>query len=259
MKKFMFLLSLLVFSSISFANVYETWIDDFDQLVQKYVKQGTVDGITTNLIDYKGLRRDTAAFEKLAYLGKVDPNDRTRKMFAALGEKGELAFWINYYNYVALKAIVDNPGLKSITDLDKPKNPFVKQSLAAFHRKGITLDHIENTVVRKKFKEPLLCFALCNTTISGASLRNEAYRGEKLDEQLKNQLETFTSSSVGLIVDNRQKTLQMSQLFDWNKADFGEEPTIFLFKNKVIPAKALEFKVETLNYNWSLNCPSGNN
>ncbi len=77
-------------------------IDLYNQILQKYVKNG--------LVDYKNLRYDNRLYEFINSLKITNPSD-----FKTKEEK--LAFWINAYNAYTLYIICKNYPVESINDL----------------------------------------------------------------------------------------------------------------------------------------------
>ena len=241
------------------SNMYEDWMQRYDAILQKYVKKGVVNGVHTNVVDYKGMRYDSK-FTALGNLVSFDANRSSRAYFAALGEKGQLAFFINYYNYGAMKLIVENPGLKSITDLDKPGQPYFKQAKIGFQKRPFSLEVLKQSNILGLYKEPLSVFALCDTTVGGVPIREEAYTGKLLDQQLEDQLLRYVRSSAGVVFDKREDKVSLSRIFEEHQKLFsGGDVVAFLCRKEMLPLKAMKCKVDTIQYDWSLNCIPGAN
>jgi Protein of unknown function, DUF547 len=219
-------------------------------------------GDTPGKVDYKKLRRDQKGL--LAYL--KDTSAVTQKVYDTLPEKEKIAFLINAYNAFTLKLVVDNYPIGSIK---KISGIFTSPWKLAFFRllgKNRSLDDVEHQMLRKQFSDPRILFALNSATLSSAPLRNEAYTGDKLDDQLADQTRIFLMDKQQNQFDPVNKTLKLSKLFDWYPEDFKKDGSSvqkfvapFYVDDEPVNAplkQALEDGTFTLSYfdfDWNLN------
>ncbi len=126
----------------------------------------------------------------------------------------------------------------------------------------MTLNNIEHDIIRKEFNEPTIHFVLVCAAISCPPLRNEAYTGEKLDEQLNDQAKTFLNDKYKNYFDEENKTAHISKIFDWYNDDFGNnDKRILKYISQYLPEKLsndikaniTKWQIEYKNYNWDLN------
>lgn len=176
------------------AKVLETYVDE----------QG--------LVDYESLqqnRQDLDAFN--ASLRLTEP-----AVYESWSEADQIAFLINAYNSLTLKAIIDESPIKdSIKDIS---------GVWRFNRHGIlqseqTLNNIEHDILRADFTEPRIHAALVCAAISCPYLRQEPFAGENLDAQLNDQVEIFLSRPEVLTIDQENNEVKISMIFDW----FGQD------------------------------------
>lgn len=226
----------------------------FTEILSQYVKDGKV--------NYDELRQDERLDKYIDQLSKTDP---------ATIESGEdkLAFWINTYNAFTLKIVCDNYPVESIKDLNAGgslsnalnKTVFDKDFIEINGAK-MSLNHIENEIIRKKFDDPRIHFALVCAAVSCPPLRSEAYVGEKLDEQLNEQAKIFFSQKDKNYFEVEKKVAHLSKLLDWYSGDFGEsDKEKLLFVSRFLPeetASAIkknpgEWQIQYTDYNWALN------
>lgn len=207
--------------------------DAFDALLRKYVS-------TDGRVDYAGMRSRISELESyLQLLSAVDIKQLRR------GE--ELAFWINAYNAFTIKMILDNYPLKSITDLHGGKPWDVKW--ISLNGQKLSLNQIENDIIRPKFNEPRIHFAVNCAAKSCPPLMNRAWTAENLESSLEKQTTDFINNSrYNSISRNR---VAVSRIFDWYAADFGELIG-FLQSYSKTPISD-EARIEFLEYDWSLN------
>lgn len=217
----------------------------YDKLLKKHV---TAQG----LVDYPGFKADEVAFNQyLALLSKNPPA-------ANWAKADEMAYWINAYNAYTIRLVLDHYPVQSIKDIgSKIQIPFVTTPWAAkFFRIGgepMSLDHIEHGVLRKKFDDPRIHFALVCASMSCARLRNEAYSAGKLESQLDDQGREFVNNPAKNKISTSEA--QLSKYFDWYKGDWQKNgQSVVKWVNRYSTTKMDDrTKITYLNYNWNLN------
>jgi Protein of unknown function, DUF547 len=119
----------------------------------------------------------------------------------------------------------------------------------------LTLNDIENRIIRAHFDEPRIHFALNCASRSCPPLRAEAYTGAALDTQLGNQTKAFLGDPEQNRVEGDH--YRLSKLFDWYKGDFEKAAGSvqafvrpYLEHGKDLGERA---KVKHFDYDWSLN------
>jgi len=215
----------------------------YGELLQKYVKNGVV--------DYQGFKKEEAKLDQdLIILEKTDTK--------ALSRNEQFAFYINAYNAWTIKLILGTyPGIKSIKDLGSLfKSPW-KTKIARIDGEVLTLDNIEHDILRPRFKDPRIHFAVNCAAKSCPPLRSEAYRGDVLDQQLTEMTEAFVNDPTRNRLEGN--TLYVSSIFKWYSEDFNNDIVEFFMKytrgelRERLKKNPKEIKVEYLDYDWSLN------
>jgi len=215
----------------------------YADLLAKYVRQGAV--------DYAGLKKEEARLDQyLKVLEHVDAK--------ALSGNDQFAFYVNAYNAWTIKLILSGyPGVKSIKDFGNLlKSPW-KKKFVRIDRNVISLDDIEHGILRPRFKDPRVHFAVNCASIGCPSLLSEPYEGSKLDEQLDHSARSFINNSQRNRFDGR--TLYVSSIFKWFSEDFHDDVPGFFLKyvegtfKKELEAKKDRLKIKFLQYDWSLN------
>ncbi len=196
-------------------------------------------------------------------LGMLSPS-----VYTAWDKPKKIAFLINAYNAITLESIIDQNPLKgSIKDIwgvwNLNKHKVIGQS--------VTLDTLEHGMLRKEFQEPRIHAALVCAAISCPPLRQEPYSGEKLNEQLADQVRKWLTSH-GLRIDRAQKRVSVSSIFKWFGEDWqkgysannqfvgnDKERAVLNFISRYVTAEDKEYllqgkyRLDYLNYDWSLN------
>ncbi|MBB4060085.1 hypothetical protein GGP80_000585 [Salinibacter ruber] len=223
-----------------------------DRLLERFVdSQGDV--------DYAALQAqaDTVLAPYLQTLAEARPS--------ALDREARLAFWINAYNAYTLKLIVDHYPVASIRDIDGPPDggtPF-ERPVGPVADTVRTLDEIEHEIIRVRFDEPRIHFALVCAAKSCPRLRREAYTGPQLDAQLDAQARRFLHASSKNRIPGGNGTIALSRILKWYGTDFGPTPTAVqralapYFDGAVRDSLAEgAYDVRYRPYDWTLNAPS---
>lgn len=215
----------------------------FGDLLSKYVKNGRV--------DYAGFKADQVKLDQyLSSLEKIDPETLTRNE--------QFAFYINAYNAWTIKLVLTGyPGLKSIKDLGSIlQSPWSKE-FVRINGKTLTLDDIEQKILRPRFKDPRVHFAINCASKSCPPLNSEPYRGATLDAQLDKATRDFVNGSKNYRLDG--DSLWISSIFKWYAEDFNNDPAGFCLKyaeaslKQALDERDKRLQVKYLDYDWSLN------
>ena len=212
-------------------------------VLSKYVKNGHV--------DYIGIKSSpgelTAFLESTAKVSKDE--------FETWTEDQQLAFLINVYNARTIELIIDNYPVESIRDIKKDgKGPW-DQPVVKIFSGIITLNQLENGVIRKNYNEPRIHFALVCASIGCPPLLDKPYTGANLDTELETQTKKFLSDARKNSIDRNNKTLRVSPIFEWYAGDFEKvagSPADFL--KKYYGGFPLDgYIIAYTDYDWSLN------
>ncbi len=216
----------------------------FDALLSKHVDP---DG----WVDYKALAEDPAALD--AYIVSL-----ADAPFDELGRDEKLAFLINAYNAFTLRLILDHYPVKSIKDISSARRwEAVRWALPGG---VVSLNQIEHELIRPRFAEPRIHFALVCAAYSCPKLRNEAYTGDRLEDQLQDQTDYTHTHDRWLRFDQADNTVYLTALYNWYGSDFETvADSVLDFVAGQVPAlrEAMASgdvpKVRWLDYDWKLN------
>lgn len=180
-----------------------------------------------------------------------------------LAPKETVAFWLNLYNAVAVRL-----GVKAW----RSGEDSVLRLPGGFRREAVTvagealsLDDIEHGKLRR-LGEPRIHGALVCGALSCPTLRATPYTGNRLDDQLDDQLRSFLRSG-GVVLDGEKA--MFSRVFLWYGSDFVRPHRMPTFlpspRNSVRAAlspwlapeirKATEIGFQS--YDWGLACSVG--
>ena len=215
----------------------------FADLLKEYVKDGVV--------DYAGFKKDELRLDAyLKVLEGVNPG--------TLDRNAQFAFYVNAYNAWTIKLILSGyPGVESIKDLGSVfKSPW-KKEIVRIDGDLVTLDHVEHEILRPRFKDARVHFAINCASKGCPPLFTEPYQGDILEQQLDAVTGAFLNDPDYNRLDGN--TLYVSRIFKWFKEDFNKDIVGFFLKNAKGPLRErLEagkgsIKIKYLDYDWSLN------
>jgi uncharacterized membrane protein YdjX (TVP38/TMEM64 family) len=228
--------------------------DAYARLLSSHVRPGTVGGIRLHLVDYRAVKADPAYGEAIGALGRADPG-------ALAGEAERVAFWINAYNLLAIKAVLDQYPTRSIRDGGSLLSPIWKRKVGTVGSVAYSLDEIEHGILRQIFREPRVHFALVCASLSCPDLRPEPYAAARLVSQLDEQTAGFLSNPTkGLEPGPDGRTARVSSIFRWFAGDFAVAGGVAAFiRARSGPEAGSRIRLLTeaglsyLDYDWSLN------
>ena len=242
----------IVFASCAaaFDHAHPAW----DALLKRHVV--VLDDGKASRLQYSGMAQERAALQQyLASLSGVSEAE-----FKAWSQSEQMAFLINAYNAFAVEKVLTRyPNLKSIWDFGRFfSNPFRDPFFSLLGGK-ISLDTVEHEILRKKYPDPRIHYAVNCASVGCPMLREEAYVAIRLEEQLEQQAQRFLSDRTRNRV--RGGRLEVSKIFDWFKEDFEPLEAYFARHATLLAEDPKQQQlvlgqkagVRFLDYDWSLN------
>jgi len=181
----------------------------------------------------------------------------------SLTKKQQLAYWINLYNVNVVATVLEKYPVGSIRDLST--DPIIrlnvfKKDRVPFGSGMISLNTIENDRIREGFHDPRIHFAINCAAKSCPPIRPEAYRGDRIDAQLDDQVRKFVGGN-GARVEARgsDSVIHVTKILDWFGGDFdkwGGGKTVFL--RRYLPTEKSRLlqgniQLDYDKYDWALN------
>lgn len=173
----------------------------------------------------------------------------------------QLAFWLNLYNALTVQVIADYYPVETIQDIKISPGLFNSgpwgANLVKVDGVQLSLDDIQNRIIRPIWNDPRTLYAMSHATIGGANLPKEAFQGSTINNQLNQAAYEYINSLRAIqIVEGK---LIVSKIYDWFKDDFGGNTKgliIHLSQFAKKPLKSHLNQINTVNsyiYNWHLN------
>lgn len=221
----------------------------FDQLLKKYVDEN-------GRVNYKAWHQSSADRDVLKkYLddmSRANPDQQATR-------EAKLAYWINAYNAVTIEGILRVYPTTSIRNHTARLFGYNiwKNLIFSAGDKRVSLEDIEHKILRK-MNEPRIHFAIVCASIGCPRLLNEAYVGQRLEQQLAGNAKDFFGRQQNLQIDGR--TLKLSQILSWFGSDFGGTQQQQMQKlSPYFPSTAQtlvasgNYQLKFLTYDWDLN------
>jgi len=207
----------------------------------------------------------------LVQYGRVSATDRDtisayiRKLVqtpvSRLHRAEQKAFWINLYNALTVKVILDHYPVKSIRDIDISPGLFSDgpwgKKLISVESQQISLDDIEHRILRPIWKDPRVHYGVNCASIGCPNLQPVAYTRDNTDDLLDIGAREYVNHDRGVRFEEGR--LVVSSIYSWFEVDFGsKEAGVVAHLKKYARPELLE-KLESVNritdtdYDWGLN------
>jgi len=215
MLRWLILVLLLAGPARAFDHSHAQW----GQLLAKAVHWNAE--LTESAVDYDYIAANRPSLD--AYRASLSAVSRLE--FDAWSEPRQLAFLINAYNALTIQLILSRyPDLNSIKELGGFfRNAWQLEFFTLFGEKR-TLDYIEHELIRPRYREPRIHFALNCAARDCPPLQDEAYREDALDRQFERNIARFLGNRRLNSYDPDSRTLFVSKLFEWYEEDFRLPP-----------------------------------
>lgn len=216
------------------------------------------------------LRRGTDGIMRVNY-GRVSPADRksleayldalAATPIGKLDRPEQLALWINLYNALTIRTVLDHYPIGSIRDVDISPGLFEDgpwgKKLIAVEGEPLSLDDIEHRILRPIWRDPRLHYALNCAALGCPDLHPAAFTAPILESQLDEAARAYVNHPRGARIDSGD--LIVSSIYVWYAADFGGgEVSIIAHLRRYADAaldRALAGRsnIDKDSYDWALN------
>lgn len=225
-------LFIILFSSFGFTQSDFDFFAQADAFLGKYCSNGKV--------DYAAAQADETLPALIQYIGE-NP----------LPAGKEKAYLINTYNLFVISKITQRYPIGSPMD----DSGFFTDKTFTMNGEPLSLDHLENGILRKKHTDPRLHFVLVCGATGCPPITNFAYQPEQLEQQLDQQTRLAINNDQFIYADSNEKTIYLSEIFNWYAEDFGKNTKeviayINTFRKEPFDAS---YSVNYYSYDWTLN------
>lgn len=213
--------------------------DLFQEVLSEYVEDGKV--------NYPAIKTSNSYHAYISLLEKPTHFQNSNE---------ELSYWINAYNALAIKGILDGRSPESFFG----KIGYFYNAEYKVNGRTTNLYDLEHEVIIP-LGEPRIHFALNCASASCPRLNSTVYQPGKLEQQLESAATAFINDTTHNRFDQQTKTASISKIFDWFEDDFVKHSgtvqnylALYVKDERISTALANnEYQIEYLEYDWSLN------
>lgn len=258
----LFILLILISNTVSANKITEYW-SSYDNTVISKIDHSDWDNFLKTYVDINNDHK--FAYSNVINEDKLVLNNYIQRMVQLdprlYSKQEQYAYWVNLYNALTIKVVLDHYPVKSIRSIKLGGGLFSvgpwKKKLVKINNQELSLDNIEHDILRPIWKDPRTHYAVNCASIGCPNLSNHAYTAENTERLLEQNASNFINSDKGVMFSGNKLTL--SKIYSWFKEDFGnDEQSVIKHLKQYANEDKLEllaknsFKV-TYRYNWNLN------
>ena len=227
---------------------YQIWSD----FLRRYLDTSNSDGI--HRVDYAGVTAEDREGLK-QYLLRLQKIPVSR-----LSRIQQLPYWINLYNAFTVHLILEHYLLDSIVDIRYGFFDFGPwdEKLLQIEDEEVSLNDIENRILRPIWKDPRLHYALNCASLGCPNMQPESFHCGNVESLLNSGARDFINHPRGLRFENDDDLL-LSKIYDWYADDFGDNEKEILqhlirYANQSTKTRLESFDGDIdYDYDWDLN------
>ena len=223
-------------------------------------------------VDYQALQDDRDDLD--AYIEALAATPES--LLDQASREEQLAFWINAYNACMLRLVIDHYPIEAggvglfggvrnrvagypDNSVWQIRDVFTRNHcpVAGAHR---SQDEIEHEIIRPRFDEPRIHFAVNCAAVSCPVLWPMAYEASTLEEQLDRAVRHLMAGDEHFRIEpGEPATLRLNRVMDWYSGDFGGAEGLKSFFAAYLPPEQADIvlrpdtRVEFFSYDWTLN------
>ncbi len=186
----------------------------WEDFLLHYVRQGG-DGV--HRVAYGSVRdRDREALSR--YIDAM-----TRVELEAYRRSEQMAYWINLYNSLLVKLVLDNYPLASIRRVDRQdggvKETVWERPLVVIDGMPLSLDDIERDILQPTWDDPRLYYAITCAAVGCPNLQPIPFIGDEIERQLSDAAMAYVNDPRCIAIEDGE--LHVSSLYRWHVNAFG--------------------------------------
>ena len=222
----------------------------WQEVLDEYLISDDPSGV--NFVDYTSLAEEPDLLnDYVTKMQALDPRELNRSQ--------QFAYWVNLYNALTMKVIVENYPVSSILKISSsavPSGPW-DDLVAIIQGQSITLNDIEHRILRSYWSDHRIHFAVNCASFGCPNVQIDAFTAENTEDLLNSAAIEFLNHPRGLTA--KGDDLVLSSIFKWYASDFGDsEEEIVKTLTQYVDDPALKSKLAQVgsieyDYDWSLN------
>lgn len=216
------------------------------------------------------VNRDVQGLNRVAY-GGMTPEDRQELAryiaglaatpVSKLSRPQQLPFWINLYNALTVRLVVERYPVKSIRDIDISPGLFADgpwgKKLVTIEGEPVSLDDIEHRILRPIWRDPRIHYAVNCAAVGCPNLQRAAFTAANAERLLELGARDYVNSPRGTRLT--KDGLIVSSIYVWFRSDFGGSDRSVIAHLAGHAEPDLKSKLATVtaiaghDYDWRLN------
>lgn len=190
------------------------------------------------------------------YLQRLQGVEATR-----LNRSEQKAYWINLYNALTVKVVLDHYPVKTIRDIDISPGIFSDgpwgAKLLTIQGQNVSLDDIEHRILHPLWKDNRVHYAVNCASLGCPNLQPDAFTSENTEALLGKGAREYVNHPRG--AHFAAGRLRLSSIYDWFRADFGgsKESVTRHLQEYAAPTLAESLKgfhgKVSYDYDWRIN------
>ncbi len=223
------------------------------ELLVRYVDDRHLSGVSR--FDYAAVS-DADAERLTRYIEQLE-----KVTVARLTPDQQQAYWINLYNALTVRLILENPEVESIRQIRDGLfsiGPWNREVVTVAGT-ALTLNDIEHRILRPLYRDARVHFAVNCASIGCPDLQAVPFTASNLDALMDSAARSYLAHPRGLRIDD--DTLHLSTIFKWFAEDFGDDREALLeWLAQYAPAdmaasvRSWQGRIR-YDYDWALNSP----
>jgi hypothetical protein len=180
---------------------------------------------------------------------------------SAYSRREQFGFWVNLYNELIVKLVLDHYPVSSITEINISPGLFSSgpwgRKLITIEGEALSLDDIEHRILRPIWRDPRVHYAVNCAALGCPNLQPTVFTAANTEILLDKAAGDYINHPRGAVVAGRKLTV--SSIYIWYAADFGgtEGGVIEHLKHYARPELAAALAgvdhISGDHYDWALN------
>jgi hypothetical protein len=201
--------------------------------------------------------RRVAALDRVALVDYIDRLAQTP--ISAFDRPAQRAFWINLYNALTVRVVLDHYPVNSIREIDISPGLFADgpwgRGLVVVEGEELSLDDIEHRILRPIWRDPRLHYVLSCAALGCPNLQPVAFTAANTEGLLDAAARAYINHPRGVRAEGR--TLYLSKIYSWYPQDFEGEGLLAHLRRyadpKLAEAVGRMSRRGEIDYDWGLN------
>jgi uncharacterized protein DUF547 len=186
----------------------------WDRFLGQYVRPGS-DGI--NRVAYD----EVTAADRKALDGYID--GLAAMPVRSLSRTEQFPFWVNLYNALTVRVVLEHYPVASIRDIDISPGFFADgpwgKTLVTVEGEEVSLDDIEHRILRPIWRDPRIHYAVNCASVGCPNLHVRAMTADNAEAFMTDAAVAFINHPRGARIEDGG--LHVSSIYDWFDTDFG--------------------------------------